>query len=117
MYRDIILINPPMLEIREDFEHLGLAYIAGNLRKNNISVEIIDLHLNRWDFQRCMEELQKYDFKLIGISIPFQTHKKEAISLIEYIKNKYQTVHLSVGGIYPTFAYQELMDTCLQIDS
>lgn len=113
---DVLLINPPAKGV-EIYEHLGLGYITACLRKNNIRVRIIDIHLNGWSISKAIQEVRKYPCKLIGISIPFQDFARQALNFATKLKKAGVNAHLSIGGIYPTFAYPEILEKFPAIDS
>ncbi len=114
---DVLLINPLGSKYEDADEHLGLGYIASYARAHNISVAIIDVPLNSWTLKQAVSEISKYSSKLIGISIPFQQYAKEALELIGELRSAGFTCHITAGGIFPTFAYEELFALCPQIDS
>lgn len=117
MYCDVLLINPLGSKYEDADEHLGLGYIASYARAHNISVAIIDVPLNSWTLKQAVCEISKYSCKLIGISIPFQQYAKQALELIDELRSAGFACHITAGGIFPTFAYEELFALCPKIDS
>ncbi|NMC55956.1 MAG: hypothetical protein GYA50_01875 [Eubacteriaceae bacterium] len=117
MYCDVLLINPLGSKYEDADEHLGLGYIASYARAHDISVAIIDVPLNGWTLKQAAFEIAKYSCKLIGISIPFQQYAKQALELIRELRAEGFTCHLTAGGIFPTFSYEELFALCPEIDS
>lgn len=116
-YYDVLLINPPWSKLGDALENLGLGYIAAYMKRNEISVRILDAPLYGWDANKAIEEILKLDCKLIGVSIPYQEAAEEILSFISEIKKAKPDVHLTIGGIYPTFAYEELLTLFPAIDS
>lgn len=114
---DVLLINPLGSKYEDADEHLGLGYIASYARAHNISVAIIDVPLNSWTLKQAVCEISKYSCKLIGISIPFQQYAKQALELIDELRSAGFACHITAGGIFPTFAYEELFALCPKIDS
>lgn len=114
-YHDVLLINPPSRQ-REFYEHLGLGYLAACLRKQNIDVKI--LNMPHWMAPRALQEVKKYSCKLVGVSIPFQRSALQAFSFISRLKREgFETAHVAVGGIYPSFAYEEILNQFPVVDS
>lgn len=114
---DVVLISPPWTKLEEGFENLGLGYISSSLRKNNIKDLIINAPLLGWNESKVLHELIDIECKLIGVSIPFQDAAPEILNLIAKIKKQKPSIHITVGGIYPTFAYEELLHSCSAIDT
>jgi len=104
---EVILINPYIKEV-EIYEHIGLGYMAALLKKNNIEVKILDMHVNKATLQEVKREIEGLKPKLVGISIPFQDYGPQALNLAAQIK-ELGDFHLTVGGIYPTFDYEEIL--------
>ena len=115
VYHDVLLINPPSRQ-REFYEHLGLGYLAACLRQQNIDVKI--LNMPHWMAPRALKEVKKYSCKLVGISIPFQRSAAQAFNFISRLKREgFNTAHMAVGGIYPSFAYEEIIKEFPVVDS
>lgn len=114
---DVLLINPPSRNMKEKYEHLGLMYIAAVLRKNGIRVKIDDIPLYDLDPNIVVSDIKIEKPKIIGVSVPFQDSAKEAFEFIENIRKSGFLEHISIGGIYPTFSYEEIMNLYPSIDS
>ncbi|WP_418791538.1 B12-binding domain-containing radical SAM protein [Phosphitispora sp. TUW77] len=114
-YHDVLLINPPSRQ-RELYEHLGLGYLAACLRQQGIDVKI--LNMPHWMAPRALQEVKKYSCKLIGVSIPFQRSAVQAFNFISRLKKEgFVTAHVAVGGIYPSFAYEDILKQFSVVDS
>ncbi len=114
-YHDVLLINPPSRQ-REFYEHLGLGYLAACLRKQNVDVKI--LNMPHWMAPRALQEVKKYSCKLVGISVPFQRSAVQAFNFISRLKREgFETAHVAIGGIYPSFAYEEILSQFPVVDS
>ncbi|MCD6551737.1 radical SAM protein [Thermotoga sp.] len=112
---DVLLVYPPMKEV-EIADHLGLPYIAAYLREKGMSVQIIDTKIEGWSPKQAIEEISKMPTKVIGITLPFQIYALEVLNFISALREK-TTAHISVGGIFPTFAYREILERYPCIDS
>lgn len=114
---DVLLVSPPWSKLGDALENLGLGYIAAFLRRSNISVKILDAPLNGWDKKQAIAEISMLDCKLIGVSIPYQEAAAEILEFITEIKKVKPEAHITVGGIYPTFAFEELLKLYPAIDT
>lgn len=117
MNSDILLINPPGIYYETSDEHLGLGYIASYARSHGINVSILDIPLNGWPSQTAVKEINKHAYKLIGISIPFQDYASQVLDFIKALRNEGITCHFTVGGIFPTFKYEEILTQFPEIDT
>lgn len=113
---DVLLINPYWSKLTEGIEHVGLGYMAATLRKSGYSVAILDAPLNKWDNENTISNMKDYSPSIIGVSIPFQEGAADAFELIEFLDSNF-TCHITVGGIYPTFEYENILTEYHQIDS
>lgn len=116
-FLDVVLINPPWSKLESSYENLALGYLAAFLRKNNIKVKIVDAALNRWDAGTTLEELKKLECRIFGISILYQDAAREILDFSTNLKKLRPDVHVTIGGIYPTFAYEEILTLYPAIDT
>jgi len=108
--------------ISHDF-NLGLAYLAGLLRKNRLHVGILDCLVedphnirsieNEWrevglSDKDILEFIGQFDADLVGISIPFSYQHQMAMKLIEKIKLTFPGLFIVVGGNHITAAPQTI---------
>lgn len=112
---DVLLVYPPMKKVGIA-DHLGLPYIAAYLREKGMSVQIVDTKLEGWSPRRAVEEISKIPAKVIGVTLPFQIYAVEVLNFISALRKK-TDAHISVGGIFPTFAYREILEKYHCIDS
>lgn len=113
---DVLLINPPSRSLNEDFEHLGLAYIAAFLRQKKINVKIINMPWKQ-PVSTALDIVKKYNAKIIGISIPFQDGADLSFEFITALRKSGCDAYIVLGGIYPTFSYEEILTKFSVIDS
>jgi anaerobic magnesium-protoporphyrin IX monomethyl ester cyclase len=114
---DALLINPP-LKVENPAEHLGLGYLAAMLRaKGNYDVEIIDAPLNGLSLSETVKEIAKRQFKVLGISIPYQQWALVALQMANMLRARGLKAHITVGGFFPSFAYENLLKDFPSIDS
>jgi hypothetical protein len=92
--------------------NLGLAYLAGMVRKNNIQVEILDCLVedpsnvrsveDKWrevglSNEQIIEQIGKFNPDLIGIAIPFSYQHHMAMKLAATIKLTFPELTLVAG--------------------
>ncbi|QNO13767.1 B12-binding domain-containing radical SAM protein [Alkalicella caledoniensis] len=106
---DMLLVNPYWSKLQGGLEHLGLGYIAAELRSRDMKVKIIDIPINKWNEKKALDELAKISTQLIGISLPFQEGAKEGLDFTKKLRKAGYTGHITIGGIYPTFAYEKIL--------
>jgi len=114
----VLLINPPT-GITNPFpeEHLGLAYIGACLNKQGISYKILDFRNKNYTISQAINEIKNFSFKIAGISVPFQEEAKKVFTFISALKAIDLNIHINIGGIFPSFAYDEILKICPAIDS
>ncbi len=131
----ITLINPPwyvserqFLEKRNLSQCLGLGYIASYLRLHGHSVDFIDALAEGSDtikkvyhrdqpllcrgisYENITDRIAR-DTDLIGISIPFTNISTIAKQLCLFIKNKYPSKPIVVGGVHPSAFPVDMLDS------
>ncbi|PTD93825.1 B12-binding domain-containing radical SAM protein [archaeon SCG-AAA382B04] len=113
MDADVLLINPP--DLRSKYKRffgikappLGLAYIAGVLEKQNISVDILDCAALDLDFNDLQNRLKRKNNDLIGITSTTPTIP-EALKTAE-IANETLDAKIALGGPHPTFTHKQIL--------
>ena len=74
---NVLLVNAPVLQVFEpwfdqpDFGRVGLAYIAGYLRKNakvNLKIKIIDAKFERLDFETTLARIIEFCPDIVGFT-------------------------------------------------
>lgn len=115
---DVLLISPPA-DIPNPFpeEHLGLAYISACLKKRNMNVKIKDFRNERWTISKAINEIKKDSFKIVGVSVLFQEDARKVFAFISALRTIDLDVHINIGGIFPSFAYEEILKMLPSINS
>jgi len=118
---DVLLLNAPRyiptagppLENRSD-ECLGLAYLAAVLRRQGISVSILDAAIERWDARETVRQVMRRKFSILGVSLFYSRSQIEAnVSMISELRRRLPSrVHMCVGGYVATFSCQDLLEEC-----
>jgi len=111
----ILLIDPPAYQ---KGLNVGLAYIAGSLKKNNFhNIDVLDLNnvFSEVPFERLIQLLKKKDYDLIGYSIKTPTYNA-AVELSMLTKKHFpKAVHIA-GGPHITLNYNEFIKENEQFD-
>lgn len=93
----------------EDEENLSIRYLAAVLKANDHKVKIIPCSKYE-DFQRVLNEFKDFNPDILGVSIAFQSLALMFFEIIRKIKNANLKVHVTVGGHFPTFEYEKILN-------
>ncbi len=106
---DVLLIG------YEEWENLGLRYLASYLASNNVSVAIqpYSTNKNREVFERVLASKPQ----VVGFSMIFQRMLGEFNSLIQYLRDNGISAHFTMGGHFPTVASTLVLNTIEGLDS
>ncbi len=102
---DLLLVNPGnrleqfanLNELATVAQPLGIAMIASYMRERGYSVAIIDAEAEFWTPERTIEEIEKYEPVLIGLSA-FTTKMTSAGKILKLIKERMPDVKTVIGG-------------------
>ena len=100
----------------EDEENLSIRYLAAVLAEKGYDVKISGCSGYR-DFPRVIKTVKKFKPGLIGISIAFQCLANMFFELVSKIRESGYKGHITVGGHFPTFEYNKILETQPGIDS
>ena len=113
------LINPPSptgnFFTGEFFPPLGLAYLASILEEGGFPVAILDMAILRMTFDSLKKELEKSDFKIVGITSMIHTHPL-ALKIAEAVKQVNSRSIVIIGGVPSTFSDFDILKKCKEID-
>lgn len=97
---------------------LMTGYIASVLESNGIATEIVDANLFGWSINETYERLKDSSFKLVGIHLVYLWEKTgDVFDLLSRLRQSGMRAHFNLYGYYPTFAYEEILDSYPFIDS
>ncbi len=112
----VLLATPPDIHDLEIYRitglnapPLGLAWIAAVLEKAGHKVKIIDTPTLRVTTDEFIREVKAWKPDVIGISIQTPTAPR-AYKVMSYLKEEMPDVPIIVGGIHPTFLYEEALN-------
>ena len=120
---NILLVRPP--EFRETafaqmytvYESVGLGYVAAGLRKNGHTVEILDSNIDELSAEDTVNEILKRDAALIGFTMPSGILYPQVSEIIKKVREKNKKAHITIGGQYPTFAFDFLLRNLPEVDT
>ncbi|MBI5148125.1 radical SAM protein [Candidatus Pacearchaeota archaeon] len=92
---------------------LGLAYIASYLRKNKVSVAILDAAALDLDYEQIKNYVDKFNPDIIGITST-TIIIEEAYRIAKAIKNEKRMI--IVGGPHPSILPKKTLEECDEID-
>ncbi|MBU1569646.1 MAG: B12-binding domain-containing radical SAM protein, partial [Proteobacteria bacterium] len=109
----VLLISPPREKpVFADFPPMGLAYLAGVLRKNGINVKIIDAASYPWNIlEKC---IRSYDFDIAGVTC-WTIERKQTFLTAKLIRECRPDAKIVIGGQHAT-ALPEHMFTLAEAD-
>jgi len=109
---NIMLINPSQAHVYGNLRpalqiSLGLAYIAGSLRKQGHKVEILDIDLERINNQDIKVKIAGGDIRLVGITTTTPAFNNAVF--IARLAKEIPGVQVVLGGVHPTIMPYECM--------
>ncbi|HWS49036.1 MAG TPA: radical SAM protein [Candidatus Methanoperedens sp.] len=121
---DILLLSPPSRSVNHYRPPMALIYLAGHLKRQKLSVKIIDITLkevirNQSFFDslpqkfaeielEILDQVKKQNPKIVGITC-YTPEYSEVLSLAHKIKKINSKIKIIVGGIHPTLYPDELL--------
>ncbi len=78
---------------------------------------VIDARLMGLDVMQTVELLQMYTSPVLGVNMNFQYLAPTTTQLIGALRQRKFTSHITVGGLYASVAYEDLMQKCPGIDT
>jgi radical SAM superfamily enzyme YgiQ (UPF0313 family) len=118
-----LLVRPPELygasfaQFYTIHECLGIGYLAAYLRVHGYPVEILDAHVDGLSVDETLSEIKDKDFDVLGVSIGSSLVFPQAVQIIRKIKAWRGNVHITLGGHYPTFSYEQILNKHPDIDT
>lgn len=106
----VLLVNAPVVEVFEpwfdlpDFGRVGLAYIAGYLRKYadfHVEIKIIDAKFERLNFEETIEKINEFCPDIVGFTA-FTNEIKPCGYIAHKIKENRPHVITVIGGAHVT---------------
>lgn len=115
---DVLLVNPPPpRHLRQAMEHLGLGYLAAELRRSGFSADIINAPTEGLDFDGLTKEITGRSFDVLGVSVLFQDNLRPTLEWLKSLRAGGLEAHITIGGHPATFTYREILTEYDCIDS
>ncbi|MBI5460515.1 radical SAM protein [Methanobacterium sp.] len=92
----------------EDEENLAIRYLGAELQKKEHTIKIAPCSNNN-DFSGVLKELKSFHPDMVAVSMAFQSLAPMFLELIHKIKETNPKVHVTVGGHFPTFEFEEIL--------
>jgi len=96
---------------------LGLVQVGGPLVDAGFDVRLIDHDMNGWSMERLLQEVGDFKPKyiLLGHSGSTAAHNV-AVETIKAIRKVFPRVGIVYGGVYPSYAYRNILQENPEID-
>jgi anaerobic magnesium-protoporphyrin IX monomethyl ester cyclase len=106
--------HPVVFVAFQEFDNLGVGYVASMLSVNGYKTHIIDFRNSR---EEILELIRRENPQVVGFSVIFQYHIYEFRDLIDYLRNSGITSHFSAGGQFASMRYEDLFNLIPSLDS
>lgn len=93
----------------EDEENLAIRYLGAELQEKGHNTRIVPCSINN-DFSGVLKELKSFHPDLVAVSMAFQSLAPMFLEIIHKIKETKPQVHVTVGGHFPTFEFEKLLE-------
>jgi len=96
---------------------LGLVMLAGPLMDAGFDVRLVDHDMYGWSMRRLLQEIRNYQPKyiLLGHSGSTASHTV-VVKTVREIKKAFPEIRIVYGGVYPSYAYQSILEEVSEID-
>lgn len=98
-----------MLVGAEDEENLAIRYLGAQLQSNGHLVKIVPCSTHN-EFSGVIKELRSFRPDMVAVSMAFQSLAPMFLELINRIKETNPQIHVTVGGHFPTFEFEKILD-------
>jgi anaerobic magnesium-protoporphyrin IX monomethyl ester cyclase len=105
---------PVVLVAFEEFDNLGVRYLAAVLSEKGFDPEIINF---RDGNERILQKIKRFKPVVVGFSVIFQYHIYEFKELINYLRESGIRAHFCAGGQYASLRYRDLLEAIPFFDS
>ncbi len=93
----------------EDEENLAIRYLAAVLKFEGHEVRVISCSGYN-DFSKILLKVKSWDPDMVVVSMAFQSMAFMFFAIIQQIKEIKPEIHVTVGGHFPTFEYQKILE-------
>jgi radical SAM superfamily enzyme YgiQ (UPF0313 family) len=106
--------HPVVLITLNDYDNLGVGYLAAVLLKEGFEVKVINARKKKYNILKI---LKTFDSFVVGFSVIFLNNIKKFSELINYLRKGGIKCHFTAGGHYASLKYSELFEIIPQLDS
>ena len=87
--------------------HIGIAYVASLLRKNNHDINIVDMRINP-DYGSLYKNINSFKPEIIGLT-SMSKESKTAYKLIKDLKKRYPDIPIVIGGAHSATMPEDIL--------
>ena len=109
-------MKPIALVGAEFEENLSIRYLAAVAEREGFEVVLIPFNESD-EVDRVVESIVAVDPLVVGISVPFQLRARELLSVTGTLRDRGVSAHITVGGHFATFEYDNILEEFPGIDS
>jgi radical SAM superfamily enzyme YgiQ (UPF0313 family) len=118
---DILLVSAPLkhneFAIKIMAENMGILYLEASLKKAGYSCYIIDSIACGLSYESTLKEiLSNRPAIFLGFSV-FYNNIGNTIRMIRDVREKGFRGHITMGGMWPSFKYKEILNQIPEVDS
>lgn len=116
---DVLLVRPPsaVLSGPDCGESLGLGYLASELKNQGWEARIVDARLQALDAMQTAELILAYNPAALGINLNFQYLAPVTAELLQAVRQRGYTGHITLGGLYASVAAEFLIGNLPEVDT
>lgn len=118
---DVVLVRPPYQLTEFDQvpqEPLGLCYVAAAMRHAGLGVKIIDAEFDDLDADETLGAISQLEPAVVGLSVMSRGALASALAIAAGVRAwAAPGAHITMGGIVPSFAAQEVLRLIEELDS
>jgi anaerobic magnesium-protoporphyrin IX monomethyl ester cyclase len=115
----ILLITPPyhsgVVESAGRWPNLGFIYIAGEVEKAGFEVELYDAMSIFDTYDQIRDRIKNSGARFV-CSTAITATINDAIKVLEIAKEELPGVTTLLGGVHPTFCYEEILNGSTSVD-
>lgn len=122
-HNKVTLVSLPLMDYnvhRTEYSKIlppiGLGYLATNLHRAGVNVEIIDAEYEKISLEVLIEKILNTSPTLVGLSIPSPLVGRAKI-VIDGLKKRNPDITIVVGGIHPSIVREQILRDIPNIDA
>lgn len=93
-------------------------YVAGMLSSQGHEVKIVEGYLEKLTYEEIFKEVSDFSPDFLAVHMVYSwENNKSLFAFLEKVKSEGIVHFITVYGFYPTFAYEEILNTCTAVDA